>query len=73
MNEVKTVKVYDPFHDDYVDLICTFEISVDRKGKLIGASITSMVAESGIELLGYLNEENIPAEVEANFVEAYNG
>jgi len=71
--EIKIIAVYNPFKDEYEDLVCKFECHLDKKGKLIGASLASLNSNEGIELLGYLNADNIPAEIEANFVEAYNG
>lgn len=69
--KVKIMAVYNIYDDVYVDLVCKFEVHTDKKGEFDGANLISIVSNEGIELMGYLNADNIPAEVESNFVEAF--
>ena len=69
--EVKTLKVFNPFSGELEELICTLELHF-LKTKLVAASITKIVAETGDDILEWQNNEKLE-EIEAEYVEAYDG
>jgi len=71
MNEVKIMSVFNPYDDKHEDLVCTFMVITDKKGGLKHLSLESIVSESGIELLDYLEEMEIPYSLEKKFKEEW--
>lgn len=69
---IKIMPVYSPYQDIYMDCECKFETHIDKKGKLLGASITSIVSDEGIDLMKYLDADKIPYELEQQFVKEYS-
>ena len=67
MNEVKIMAVLNPYTGETEDLICNFEIHVDRKGELLDVSLESIVSESGENLMLYLDQDKIPYDLEQEF------
>ena len=69
--EVETLKVFNPFSGEIEELICTLELHF-LKAKLVAASITKIVSETGDDILEWQNNEKLE-EIEAEYVEAFNG
>lgn len=55
--EIRTMKIFNPFSDEYEELICTFDMNLSKHFKLDKALVTSIVSEGGIELCDYLSQE----------------
>ncbi len=71
MIELKTeiLKVFNPYNSTDEDLICTFEIHRDKKGKADGVTLITIVSEAGDNLMDYLEPDNIPYYLEEKFME----
>ena len=68
---VETLNIFNPFSGEVEGLICTLELHF-LKTKLVAASITKVVAETGDDILEWQNNEKLE-EIEAEYVEAFNG
>ena len=66
---VETLKVFNPFSGEVEELICTLDLYF-LKTQLVAASITKIVAETGDDILEWLNNEKME-EIEADFVRGY--
>ena len=61
MIEIKTkpMPVYNFFTDSNEDLVCTFEVHTDKKGKVDGCSILSIISGQGDDILEWLKEDKL--------------
>ena len=66
--EVKTMPTYNPFSGEYENLICGFELDVDRTGKTMEAALVSIKSNEGDEILDYLATDKIINDIEAEFL-----
>ena len=73
MIEIKTkpMNVHNPFSGSYEELVCNFEVHYDKKGKVDGCSILSIISEQGDDILEWLKEDKMEY-LEENYMEVYN-
>ena len=71
--ESKIMRVYNPYSDEYENLVCVFDLHLNSKRKLDGVEIISIVSNGGVELIDFLDPDKIPNDIEQAFLEEWEG
>ena len=71
--ESKIMRVYNPYSDEYEDLVCEFQLHLNSKRKLDGVNISSIISNGGSELMDFLDPDKIPNSIEQDFLREWEG
>lgn len=71
-SEVKHINIFNPFSGEDEELICTIELHFINKTGSRLATITKIVAETGDDIIDWINEGYVE-ELERDYVVKYHG
>jgi len=70
--EAQTVKVYNPYNDEFIFPTAYADVSRESNGKFIGIEVVEVITEEGADLMPYLSKKAID-EIEVDYLREFEG